>query len=109
MGTFAGAVNPKTQTFAEFAKFVDEKLTPDQNVAMFCTGGVRCEKASAFLKQKGFGAVSQLRGGVLQYFRDVPTNRSEWKGDCFLFDFRGSVGHEQERSSHLILNSTGYL
>ena len=104
LGTFAGAVNPKTQTFAEFAKFVDEKLTPDQNVAMFCTGGIRCEKASAFLKQKGFGTVSQLHGGILQYFKDVPADRSEWKGECFLFDYRGSVGHEEERASHLILN-----
>ena len=105
LGTFAGAVNPETQTFAEFATFVDEKLTPDQSVAMFCTGGVRCEKASAFLKQKGFGTVSQLHGGVLQYFRDVPANRSEWEGECFLFDYRGSVGHEQELSSYLMINA----
>ena len=99
MGTFAGAVNPKTKTFAEFARFVDDNLTPDQSVAMFCTGGIRCEKASAFLKGKGFGTVSHLRGGILQYFKDVPSDRSEWKGECFLFDQRWSVTHDEMRSS----------
>ena len=72
---------------------------PASGVAMFCTGGIRCEKASAFLKGKGFGTVSHLRGGILQYFKDVPSDRSEWKGECFLFDQRWSVTHDEMRSS----------
>jgi len=96
MGTFAGAVDPGIVTFSEFVTYVRENLDParDRKVAMFCTGGIRCEKASAFLLQEGFGEVFHLKGGILKYLEDVPAEESTWRGECFVFDRRTSVGHE---------------
>jgi len=96
MGTFAGAVDPGIETFSEFVAYVRENLDParDRKVAMFCTGGIRCEKASAFLLQEGFGEVFHLKGGILKYLEDVPAGDSTWRGECFVFDRRTSVGHE---------------
>jgi UPF0176 protein len=96
MGTFAGAVDPGIVMFSDFVTYVREKLDParDKKIAMFCTGGIRCEKASAFLLQEGFGEVFHLRGGILKYLEDVPLEQSLWRGDCFVFDRRRGVGHE---------------
>lgn len=96
IGTFAGAVDPEIETFSEFATYVREKLDPAKHrkVAMFCTGGIRCEKASAFMLQEGFGEVYHLQGGILKYLEEVPKEESTWKGECFVFDRRRSVGFE---------------
>ena len=95
LGTFVGAHNPHTTSFTEFAAWVDEHLDParDRKVAMFCTGGIRCEKATAYLLNKGFEGVFHLDGGILQYLEDVPATDSRWQGECFVFDQRVSVGH----------------
>ncbi len=95
MGTFANAVDPKIETFTEFESYVRENLDPAKHrkIAMFCTGGIRCEKASAFLLQEGFGEVYHLKGGILKYLEEVPEQESRWNGTCFVFDRRRSVGH----------------
>ena len=100
LGSFRGAVNPQTENFPQFADFVTKKLKPSQTIAMFCTGGIRCEKASAFLKRKGFARVMHLRGGILQYFKDIPPERSEWEGECYVFDRRVSLGHDSLKGSY---------
>ena len=98
IGTFKGALDPNTQTFKEFKDFVRNTLDPKKNkkVAMFCTGGIRCEKASSFMINEGFEEVYNLKGGILQYLEDVPKIESMWKGDCFVFDDRVSVTHGLE-------------
>jgi UPF0176 protein len=94
-GTFDGAIDPRIATFTEFKKYVAEHLSPATHpkVAMFCTGGIRCEKASAYLLAHGFEQVYHLKGGILKYLEDVPADQSRWKGDCFVFDEREGVGH----------------
>jgi len=95
LGTFQGAIDPKTESFVEFKDFVDKHLDPerDRKVAMFCTGGIRCEKASAYLLSKGFEEVFHLKGGILKYLETVPQEDSRWQGECFVFDERVSVVH----------------
>ncbi|PTY36263.1 hypothetical protein BGP77_02835 [Saccharospirillum sp. MSK14-1] len=95
IGTFEGAVNPNTQTFREFPEYVERELDPERHtkVAMFCTGGIRCEKSTAFLKEKGFDEVYHLEGGILKYLEEVPEAQSMWRGECFVFDNRVTVGH----------------
>jgi len=95
VGTFKGAVNPDTRTFREFPDFVNSHYKPEQHkrVAMFCTGGIRCEKASAWMLQHGFESVYHLKGGILKYLELVPEEESLWQGECFVFDERVSVGH----------------
>jgi len=95
VGTFKGAVNPDTKTFREFPEFVNAHYKPEQHkrVAMFCTGGIRCEKASAWMLQHGFESVYHLKGGILKYLELVPEAESLWEGECFVFDERVSVGH----------------
>ncbi len=95
IGAFDGAINPHTESFRDFPAFVDEHLDPAKHtrVAMYCTGGIRCEKSTALLKQKGFGEVYHLRGGILKYLERVPENESTWSGECFVFDERVSVKH----------------
>lgn len=102
IGTFKGAVNPNTQTFREFPEYVKHHLEPDQHkkVAMFCTGGIRCEKSTAYLKDMGFEEVYHLKGGILQYLQDVPKEQSLWQGDCFVFDNRVAVNHDLEKSHY---------
>jgi UPF0176 protein len=92
-GTFKGAVNPKTNSFGEFPKWVDENLDPAKHkkVAMFCTGGIRCEKASAYMLAKGFEEVYHLRGGILKYLEEVPEEQSSFEGACYIFDHRGAI------------------
>lgn len=96
MGTFKHAINPKTKTFREFPAFVEHNLSPKthQKIAMTCTGGIRCEKASAYLKQQGFKEVFHLKGGILQYIEDMPQEHSLWQGDCFVFDERIAVDNQ---------------
>ena len=95
-GTFEGALNPQTEQFRDFPSWVDAHLDPQQNpkVAMFCTGGIRCEKATSYLKSKGFETVYHLEGGILQYFQDVAESESLWEGECFVFDQRIAVNHQ---------------
>ncbi|MCA9563032.1 MAG: hypothetical protein KC561_06065 [Myxococcales bacterium] len=97
MGTFRGAVNPSTTSFSEFAEWVRSRddLTPDTEVAMFCTGGIRCEKATSFMLAQGFRRVYHLKGGILSYFQTVSPDQSLWDGDCFVFDERERVSHTE--------------
>ena len=95
IGTFAGAVTPPLENFSAFAAWVDANLDPARHrkVAMFCTGGIRCEKASAYMLQHGFPEVFHLKGGILKYLEEVPKEQSRWQGECYIFDERVSVGH----------------
>jgi len=101
IGTFNGALNPKTDTFREFPAYVKENLdtTKHKKVAMFCTGGIRCEKSTAYLKQQGFDEVYHLEGGILKYLEEVPEEETQWEGECFVFDNRVSVDHQLEKGS----------
>ena len=92
VGTFKNAINPKIQNFRDFPKYL-KKINKTKPVAMFCTGGIRCEKASIFLKRKGFKNVFQLKGGVLNYLDKTEKKDSLWKGECFVFDNRVSLIH----------------
>jgi UPF0176 protein len=98
IGTFKGAADPKTATFREFPKYVAENLdkTKHKKVAMFCTGGIRCEKASSYMKEQGFEEVYHLQGGILKYLETVPEAESLWQGECFVFDQRVAVKHGLE-------------
>ena len=102
IGTFKGAVNPDTQTFREFPKWVEDnrETLNKPKVAMFCTGGIRCEKASAFMKKNGFDAVYHLKGGILKYLETQSEESSLWEGDCFVFDQRVAVGHNLTESDY---------
>lgn len=104
VGGFRGARDPGMQSFREFPGFVDDQLDPRKHrkVAMFCTGGIRCEKASAYMKLKGFDEVYHLQGGILRYLEDVQPADSLWDGDCFVFDQRVSVGHDLQPGEHIL-------
>lgn len=96
VGTFKSAVNPNTNTFREFPDYVKHNLDPEKHkkVAMFCTGGIRCEKSTAYLKEQGFDEVYHLKGGILKYLEKVPEEQSSWQGECFVFDDRVTVNHQ---------------
>ncbi|EDX89795.1 rhodanese-related sulfurtransferase [Alcanivorax sp. VBW004] len=96
VGTFKGAINPETRTFREFPEYVKETLDPARHkkVAMFCTGGIRCEKSTAYLKEQGFEEVYHLKGGILKYLEEMPKEDSLWEGECFVFDERVTVDHD---------------
>ena len=102
IGTFQNAVNPNTETFREFPDYVAKELDPTKHkkVAMFCTGGIRCEKSTAFMRQQGFEEVYHLEGGILKYLEEVPASDSMWEGDCFVFDNRVSVNHNLEKGDY---------
>ena len=95
MGTFEGAVDPGIMSFGQFKDFAAQHLDPAKHrrIAMFCTGGIRCEKASAHLLARGFAEVYHLKGGILRYLEDVPEQQSRWRGECFVFDERVALGH----------------
>jgi UPF0176 protein len=95
MGTFAGAVDPGIRSFGQFKDFAAQQLDPAKHrrIAMFCTGGIRCEKASAHLLARGFAEVYHLKGGILRYLEGVPETESRWRGECFVFDDRVALGH----------------
>ena len=102
IGTFKNAVDPKTTNFREFPQYVKENLDPKKHkkVAMFCTGGIRCEKSTAYLKEQGFNEVYHLEGGVLKYLEEVPEAETMWEGECFVFDNRVSVNHQLEKGQY---------
>jgi UPF0176 protein len=98
VGIFEGAIDPDIKVFTDFKDYVADNMDPakDKKVAMFCTGGIRCEKASAYMLAQGFENVYHLKGGILQYLEEIPEEESKWKGDCFVFDQRVAVGHGLE-------------
>ena len=102
IGSFQGAIQPETRSFREFPDYAKQHLDPGKHrkVAMFCTGGIRCEKSTAYLRQQGFDEVYHLRGGILKYLEEVPENESRWRGECFVFDNRVSVNHALEKGSY---------
>ena len=102
IGTFRGAIDPCTTSFREFPEYVRTRLDPGKHrkVAMFCTGGIRCEKASAFMLQEGFEEVYHLQGGILKYLEEVPEEESTWQGECFVFDNRVAVNHRLEKGQY---------
>ena len=102
IGSFKNAVNPNTTTFREFPKWAADNLdkTKHKKVAMFCTGGIRCEKSTAFLKEQGFDEVYHLDGGILKYLEEMPQENSLWQGECFVFDQRVAVKHGLEQGSY---------
>jgi UPF0176 protein len=102
VGTFERAMNPNTTCFREFPQYVQENLSEHKNkkVAMFCTGGIRCEKSTAYLKQQGFNEVYHLKGGILKYLEEIPEDKSLWNGECYVFDQRVTVGHDLQKGSY---------
>ena len=113
IGSFDGAIDPGTESFREFPQWADSALRPlmEQNgsrrIAMFCTGGIRCEKASSYLQQNGFGEVHHLRGGILKYLETVPEADSRWRGECFVFDQRVALNHRLEPGEHSLCHACG--
>ena len=102
VGSFEGSINPKTNNFSEFKQYVDKNLSENKNqkIAMFCTGGIRCEKASSYMLNMGFKNIFQLKGGILQYLEDITIKESRWQGECFVFDNRVSVKNEMVPGSY---------
>ncbi|TVP53458.1 MAG: rhodanese-related sulfurtransferase [Halomonadaceae bacterium] len=102
IGTFKNAINPNTTSFREFPDYVKANLNPQEHrkVAMFCTGGIRCEKSTAYLKEQGFEEVYHLEGGILRYLEETPQEQSLWQGECFVFDDRVTVNHQLERGQY---------
>ena len=108
IGTFQGAIDPLTRSFSEFPQWVERNealLRGKSKVAMFCTGGIRCEKSTAYLRQLGFENVYHLEGGILKYLETVAPEDSRWQGDCFVFDERVSVGHGLQPGDHQLCRS----
>lgn len=109
IGTFQGAVNPHTESFRELPTYLNTHLDPERHkkVAMFCTGGIRCEKATAYLLNQGFQEVYHLQGGILKYLEEMPETESLWRGECFVFDERVAVGHGLQPGSHVLCYACG--
>jgi UPF0176 protein len=113
VGSFEGALDPGTDSFRQFPAWVDSHLRPlvaarqPKALALFCTGGIRCEKATAYLLQQGFEGVYHLQGGILQYLEDRPQEQSRWRGECFVFDQRVSVNHKLEPGSYRLCHACG--
>jgi len=104
IGSFQNSLNPKLKSFRDFPKWVEKNLVKknlpkETKIGMFCTGGIRCEKSTSYLKQIGFNNVYHLKGGILKYIEEIPENKSLWNGECFVFDYRVSVDHELNRGS----------
>ena len=102
IGTFKDAVNPNTTSFREFPQWATENVDPakTKKIAMFCTGGIRCEKSTAYMKEQGFDEVYHLEGGILKYLEEVPKEQTLWQGECFVFDNRVAVDHDLKRGSY---------
>ncbi|WP_269617243.1 rhodanese-related sulfurtransferase [Prochlorococcus marinus] len=113
IGNFAGALNPHTSSFREFPAWVQKHLKPliEENpslkIGMYCTGGIRCEKATSYLIEEGFSDVHHLEGGILKYLEDVSPEKSLWDGECFVFDQRVSLDHELSPGSHTMCHACG--
>jgi UPF0176 protein len=107
VGTFKNAVNPNTVSFREFPEYVQKNLDSKKHkkVAMFCTGGIRCEKSTAYLKQQGFNDVYHLKGGILKYLEEIPKEKTTWQGECFVFDDRVTVDHDLNPGSYAQCNA----
>lgn len=111
LGSFEGAIDPKIKTFSELVRWVDqarileEKTGKKPKVAMFCTGGIRCEKSTALMRTKGFDEVYHLEGGILKYLEEIPPEQSRWNGECFVFDDRVSVDHHLQRSGRQLCHN----
>ncbi|MDJ0737042.1 MAG: rhodanese-related sulfurtransferase [Nostocaceae cyanobacterium] len=110
IGTFKRAENPQTHSFRDFPEYVRQNLDPNKHkkVALFCTGGIRCEKATSFMLSQGFQEVYHLKGGILKYLEEVPQEESLWSGECFVFDERVAVGHGLEAGSHEMCPGCGH-
>jgi UPF0176 protein len=110
IGSFKRAKNPHTQSFREFPQYIAQNLNPQENpkVAMFCTGGIRCEKASSYLLSQGFKEVYQLKGGILKYLENISPEESMWEGECFVFDERVAVKEGLELGSHELCYACGH-
>jgi len=110
LGSFQGAVNPQTKNFTDFKKYIDKKLTKDKKkkIAIFCTGGIRCEKASSYMISQGFKDVNQLKGGILKYLEEIPEYNSIWSGECFVFDNRVSVQNELREGTYELCHACRY-
>ncbi len=104
IGTFEGAIDPETKSFGEFPAWweANKDRFHNKKIAMFCTGGIRCEKSTNFLKGQGVDEVYHLKGGILKYLEEVPQEDSTWQGECFVFDARVSVGHGLDVGPHLL-------
>ncbi|WP_440875689.1 oxygen-dependent tRNA uridine(34) hydroxylase TrhO [Thalassotalea sp. PLHSN55] len=102
IGTFKNAVNPNTENFRQFPEYVEQNLdkTKHKKVAMYCTGGIRCEKSTAYMKEQGFEEVYHLEGGILKYLEEVPKEETLWEGECFVFDGRVAVNHDLEKGQY---------
>ena len=113
VGSFAGAIHPGTNSFREFPDWVEQTLRPlvgqrqPKAIALFCTGGIRCEKATGYLLQQGFGGVHHLQGGILRYLEEIPPEQSRWQGECFVFDQRVTVNHRLEPGSYSLCFACG--
>jgi UPF0176 protein len=109
IGTFRGSINPHTDAFTDFPEYVRQNLNPHEHrkVAMFCTGGIRCEKATSLLLAEGFSAVYHLEGGILNYLEQIPAAESQWQGDCFVFDERVAVTHNLEPGNYRMCYDCG--
>lgn len=109
VGTFRRAVNPQTEKFSDLPRFIEENLNPEKHkrVAMFCTGGIRCEKFAPFMKQIGFENVYQLEGGILKYLEEIPESESLWNGECYVFDLRVSVDENLQKGNARDLSLEG--
>jgi UPF0176 protein len=110
-GTFRGAVDPETESFRDFPAYVERELleNPDRKIAMFCTGGVRCEKATSYMLDRGFRNVFHLEGGILRYLEDVPKEESLWEGECFVFDQRTTVNHALQKGTFELCLGCGHV
>ena len=107
VGSFEGSINPKTKNFSEFKQYVDKNLSENKNqkIAMFCTGGIRCEKASSYMLNMGFKKIFQLKGGILQYLEDIKIKESRWQGECFVFDNRVSIQNAMAPGTYELCHS----
>jgi len=110
IGSFQGAINPHTDSFREFPEYVDQNLDPHKHkkVALFCTGGIRCEKATSFMLARGFPEVYHLQGGILKYLESIPPTESLWEGECFVFDERVAVSQGLKPGSYEMCPGCGY-
>jgi len=102
VGTFKNAINPDTESFREFPDYVKQNFDPSKHkkVAMYCTGGIRCEKSTAYMKEQGFEEVYHLEGGILKYLEEVPEQETLWQGECYVFDERITVNHQLEKGQY---------
>ena len=110
VGSFEGAVHPITRNFREFPEWLSEQknISKDKKIAMFCTGGIRCEKATSFMKKQGYEHVYHLKGGILRYLEEIPEDKSLWNGSCFVFDQRVGIEHELKESSLSLCYACGF-